>query len=770
MKTFLKLVKIMNSIKTIFLFSLISHIFLILPSFCIANYDHVLYYKQFDKYKLLIAFPKNNPDNSKGVLFYDNNWYLERYSNSQDIRDFFGAIGFRDKDSRLKLRQKFQPDAAYDRFTSWNWQALFDWLSDMKIEEIDGNSILIKECSPVEYDSLENIYKNRDYFPVFTNLKDYLPTLEVEVNNSNTIFVEFGEVEIGTQKKLDVILTVKNVGNSILFMRPIYENYLDESIIANKLNKPILLFNETPDTLEVIFSPSNSLTESIFWSNDTLSLILSLIGDYLPEPVNLFVTGVRKKKISKIEYFVVQNSKSIFIIIVSIMMIGIIVWLYRRFYYEKWIARKGFELPEINFKENMHHEITSSKPTPKNSLSHPQKKTKFRFYQIKIKVLIKQTKQYWVEFNKKNKLSMVDVGLINTIKKLYYDENADIQEFIKVIKIYFGQDKDQNKKLFKAQLTENQEIKEKDQVIEWLQWYKKFFYYLKNISGNKNLDDSVAKKILIEKVCFCDPEEVYSIIEKYCYSPIIVNYEKFNDINKPINENIDIFQKNKEKLVEQKEKIEQLLNIHEEYKYFIDGVKQGYIPIKTQSKDLEKTQIDYDRFLTIQKLSLDLIDIFSMFLKNVVEQFKSVDRRQISECWVKIVDNILIGRSGIAGIKGCLERLHSFRNPLIIMKFFEINSQKNLETLNEEIIKSEFRDKLILAPFCMPYLQDLKRLLQYLENQELRSSADDNLFSIVTLLNDKLVVLFKYYNIYLHQLKLFTKIDQKQNLLAKAPN
>ena len=70
----------------------------------------------------------------------------------------------------------------------------------------------------------------------------------------------------------------------------------------------------------------------------------------------------------------------------------------------------------------------------------------------------------------------------------------------------------------------------------------------------------------------------------------------------------------------------------------------------------------------------------------------------------------------------------------------------------------------------MPYLQDLKRLLQYLENQELRSSADDNLFSIVTLLNDKLVVLFKYYNIYLHQLKLFTKIDQKQNLLAKVPN
>lgn len=770
MKTFLQLVKVMNRIKIIYLFSLVSHIFWMLPSFCIANYDHVLYYKQLDNYKLLIAFPKNNPDSSKGVLFYDNNWYLPRYSNSQEIRDFFSAFGFKDKDSRLKLRQKFQPNAIYDRFTSWNWQALFDWLSDMKIEKFNGSTILIKEYSPVEYIDLENAYKSNDYFPVFTNLGDYLPKLEIEVNNLKTNYIDFGEVQIGAQKKLDVIITAKNINNAILFISPILKDYLDKSIKLDRLNEPIFLFNEIPDTLQFVFSPSDSQYESIFWNNDTLTYFLPLSGEFLPDQVNLFIAGIRKKRMTKIEYFVVKNSKQIVIITIFISIIGILFWLHRKLSFQNQTVIKILKFLGITSYRNKHQEKTSPKPIKKDFISHPHKKKRIRFSLIKSKVLIKQFKQYWLAFNSKNKLSDLDVDLINNIKKLYYDENADIQEFIKVIKIYFGQDKDQNKKLFMEQLIENQKIKEKDQIIKKLQLYKEFFYYLKEKSGNKNLDDSVVKKILIEKACFCNPKEVYRIIEKYCYSPIIVNYEKFNDINKPINENIDIFQKNREKLLNQRKQIEELLMIHEEHKYFIEGVKQGYIHIKTQSDDLENTQIDYERFLAIQKLCLDLVDIFYLFLKTVVEQFNNVNFRQISECWVKIIDNILVGRSGVAGIKSCLERLHSFRNPLIIMKFFEINSKENLETLNEEIIKSKFRDKVILAPFCMPYLQDLRRLFLYLENKELRSRADDNLFTIVMLLNDRLFELFKYYNIYLHQLKLFTRFDQKQNLLAKEQN
>ena len=733
MKTFLKLVKIMNSIKTIFLFFLISHIFWILPSFCITNYDHVLYYKQFDKYKLLIAFPENNPDSSKGVLFYDDNWYLERYSNSQDIRDFFGAIGFKDKDSRLKFRQKFQPDAAYDRFTSWNWQALFDWLSDMEIQEIGEISILMKEFSPVEYDSLDKVFKRRDYFPVFKNLENYLPKLDVEVNNLKTTHIEFGEVEIGTQKKLDVILTVKNINKSILFISPICEKYLDNSITVNKLNKTILLFNEIPDTLEVVFSPSGSLTESKFWYNDTLNLIIPLIGDFLPEQVNLFISGVRKKRINKIVYFVTQNSKNIVIIIASIIIIGIIFLLYRRFIYKKQPAIKDFQIPEIDFNNSKYREISSSKPIKKDSPSHPQKNTNFRFLQIKAIIFTKQLKQLWVEFKNKNKLSSEDVSLINNIQRLYYNENADIPEFIKTIQIYFGQDKDQNKKLFKAQFTENHKIKEKDLVIEKLQWYKEFFQLLKKVSGNKGLDDSSVKKVLIEKARFSHPNEVYSAIEKYCYVPLLENYDKF-DSNKSIAENINTFQKNREYLLKQRRQTEELLKINEEYIHFIDGIKQGHINIKIETDHLQNVQIDYEQFLTIQKLCTNVIDDLYSFLKTIVDQLNSIDRNKISESWLRIIDNIFTGVSGLTGIKGCLERLHSFRNPLVLVNFLEINDKAKLNSLNSNKIKIQFRDRLILQPFCLPYLLDLRRLFLYLEKKEGRDHNDNNLFVIVKLL------------------------------------
>jgi len=756
--------------KIICSFSLIFSIYWIFPLFCKANYNHVLYYKQIGNYKLLIAFPKNDPDSSKGVLFSDNDWHLLRYSESKEIREFFSALGLKDRESRLKLRQKFQPDAVYDRFTSWNWRALFDWLSDMKIEEINGTTILIKEFSPVDHDSLDMAYRNKDYFPVFGNLEDYLPKLEVQVNNSKSNFLEFGEVEIGSQKRMNVLLTAKNINNAILFINPILENYLDESIRINKVNKPLLLFNEIPDTLEVTFFPSDSLCESIFWSNDTLTFFLPFIGDYLPEQVNLFITGIRKKKLTRVEYFIAKNANRIVLCSFFIIVIGILFWLYQKFYYRKQSAIKIFKFLRINSHRNVQQEKASPKPGKKDSISHPLKNKELRFHPIKIKSLIHQFKQYRSAIDNKNELTSEDVDLINNIKKLYYDANADILEFIRIIQNYFGQDKDQNKKLFEAQFIENQKNKEQIQIIKKLQWYKEFFQFLKELSGNKDLDDSTAKKILIEKVRFSHPNVVYRTIEKYCYSPIMVNFEKFNDINKPIKENIDIFQKNREKLLFQKRQIEDLLIIHKEYKQFIEGIKQGYIIIKSQIDNLEDTQIDYEQFSTIQKLCAKIIHNFSSFLKNVIDQFNKIDHRNISECWLKIIDNILVGRSGVAGINGCLERLHSFLNPLIIIKFFELHSKVKLEILNEESIKSKFRDKFILASFCMPYLQDLRRLYLYLENKELRSHADEKLFTLVTIVNDQLFELFKFYNIYLHQLKLFSKFDQKSNLLAKEQN
>lgn len=739
----------------------------ILPSICSADFDHVLYYKQIGKYKLLIAFPQNAADSSRAVLFSDNDWHLPRYIDSQEIKDFFSALGFKDQSARLKLRRKFQPDAVNDKFTSWSWQLLFDWLVDMKIEEIDGITLLLKELSFVKYDSLDQAFKNRDYFPKVYNLKKYLPKIEIEVNNLKTNLIEFGEVDIGTQKKLKVLLTARNISNSILFISPIYDSYLDKSITINKSNKPILLYNEVPETLEVVFSPSDSLIESKFWQNDTLNFFIPLIGDYLPAPAKIFITGVRKTKISKIEFFLNQYYKSIVILIVSIMILGIIFWLYQRHNYHKQQSIKNFIIPRIDFNKNKHVEITSAKSIKKYSLSYHLKHINLGPLQIKIKAFVKQIKQFWIELYKKNQLSSADVNLINMINRLYYQENAEISEFIKIIQNHFEQDKDHSKKLFKALLIENQKIKEKDEIIDNLQWYKESFHQLKNLSGHKNLDDIAVKKVLIDKICYSHSIEVYNLIEKYCYSPILTNYEKFNDTNKPINENIDIFQRNREKLLNQKKQIQELLSINKEHKYFIEGIKQGYINIKTQTDDLENFQLDYEQFLIIQGLCSNLIDAFASFLRTVVAQFNNVDRSNTSECWLKIINNILAGRSGIAGIKGCLERLDSFRDPLILMRFFEINNKESIKKLNEESIKSKFIEKLILTPFCMPYLQDLRRLYLYLENKELRSNTDENLFSIVTSLNDKLYEQFKRYNIYLHQLKLFTKFDQKWSLLAK---
>lgn len=742
----------------------------ILPSIGTANYDHVLYFKQVGKFKLLIAFPTDAPDSSKAVLFSDNDWHLPRYSDSQAIKEFFGALGFKDQSARVKFRRKFQPDAVYDLFTSWNWQAIFNWLSDMRIEDIDKNTILIKELVHVEHDSLAQAYKNRDYFPVLYYLDRYLPKLEIHINNLKTNVIDFGEVEIGTQKKIIVVLTAKNINNSILFINPIYESYLDKSITINKSKKPILLYDEVPDTLEVVFSPSDSITESKFWLNDTLNFFIPLIGDYLPEQVKLLVTGVRIKRTGYMELLLSQYSRSFIAIIVSIIMVGTMFLFYRSVKHKKQKSMRNVKIPQIDFNQNKQMEIVTNKPIKRISTSAPIKQAHFKLLLIKIKNILNQTKPFVIDFYKKNRLSRTDVDLITTIKKLYHNDDADIPEFIKIIQNYFEQNKDENKKLFKALFIDNQKIKERDQIIENLQWYKESFCHIKNLSGIKNTDDFAAKKILIDKICYYDPEEEYNIIEKYCYSPILTHYEKFQDENKPIHENLEIFKKNREKLLNQKKQIEELLLINEEQKYLIEGMKQGYINIKMKTNELENIQIDYEQFIIIQGICSRLIDGFSSFLKNVISQFEKVDRSNTSDCWLKIIDKILSGRSGIAGIKACMERLESLRNPLIILKFFELTTSEKLKKVTKEFIKSKFRDQLILTPFCMPYLQDLRRLYLYLENKELRSNSDEKLFTIVTSLNERLYELFKWYDIYLHQLKLFTKFDQKWNFLAKEPN
>jgi len=760
----------MGKARIFYLLCLIVSIFGMLPSSGKANYDHVLYFQQQGKYRLLIAFPKDNPDSSKAVLFSDNNWHLPRYSNSQQIRDFFAALGFKDKDARLLFRKKFQPDAAYDRFTSLNWQAFFNWLADMKIETINNVIILMKECSPVGYDELDKIYQNNVFFPVFTNLDEYLPKLDIEVNNLKTNIVEFGQVPVGKSKKLDVILTAQNMNNAILLISPIFKEYLDESITVNKVDTPLFLFNEISDTLRFVFSPADSQDNPIFWHEDTFAVMLPLKGDYLPRQENLFLKGIRKRKTMAIKYLIAKNLNYIVGAVFFVIVAAIIFWLFRQISKNKAINTKTYELSKTNLFKNDQSETTFFNPPQINNQSNLSNGQKFAIPD-KLKNIPKQFSLYHLANLRKLKLSNGDINLIENIKKLYYDENADIREFIKVIQNYFQQDKDYNKKLFKeAETTVTKQQKQQDPTIEKLQWYKNFFTLLKKVSGNDKVDDSVAKKILIEKAAFSHPDEVYDAIDKYCYQPILSDYEKFDYFNKSIKDNINIFQKNREKLIKQKRHFEDLAIINNEQKYFIEGIKQGYILIKPQTNELENAQLDYEQFLATKQLCINTINKFTSFLKIVINQFNKIDHHNISECWLKIISTILVGKSGLAGISGCLERLRSFQNPLIVIKFFEINSNEKLKILTEENIKTKFRDRIILAPFCMPYLQDLRRLYLYLENKELRSQADEKLFAVVTYLNSQLFEIFKFYNIYLHQLKLFSKFDQKLNILPKQRN
>ena len=115
----------------------------LLPSVCISKYDHVLLFKKIENYTLITAFPVQNPDNSKSVLFSNNDWHQQRYCTSDDIRYFFKTLGFSNSKARIIFRKNFQSKAIYDKFTSVNWKSLFKWLSNMELKEIGGAGLYL---------------------------------------------------------------------------------------------------------------------------------------------------------------------------------------------------------------------------------------------------------------------------------------------------------------------------------------------------------------------------------------------------------------------------------------------------------------------------------------------------------------------------------------------------------------------------------------------------------------------------------------------------
>ena len=740
--------------RKIFCFFLL--VIVLFPAVIQATYNHVLFYNKTDKYILLNAFPIDNADNIKGVLFSNNDWHFRRYGDSKEIFEFFQALGFENKIARMKLKSIFQkspPDN--DRFIARNWSNFFNWLSDMRIEEISGTTILIKESREFSNEQLDSMYKELNYFPSIDKYKSDLPDLLINVSGSNNNILDLGKVEIGQEKKVQVILSAVNLNSSLLTIEPINLTELDHTLNFNKIDESIFLSEYKSDTLTFVFSPRQKNLSSKIWHGDTLTYKIVFKGDYLSQPCYLNIKGIR---VASQAFSFPWINVVIFIFVLALVSYFLIS---KNNFILLWLA----SLKQKKFKKVTKQSEQPQTPKTVYSPEEPDKQKKEIKKNESLQVIENKTKNF--DFDKHAKF-------LHSVKKLYA-EYADSDQYKELVQQLFGpaiQEEESYHKKVIANLNEAQ--REKDFQIESLQWYKETFDDLKKNFKVADLDDFEARAFLTQKANLLEHKKVYDLINKFCYDPVLKKPDPFINTDEALDKNINVLQKNRDKLIELKAQLKKLDSIKQEIKEFITDVHAGYINNiresvwdKRETSDEKDNVVDFEDYLRIKNLFDDVTENFSTFLNEIHEQLQYFQDVNISHYWITIVNRILFGYCGLSGINGCLERYESLSNPNVLFKFLDMDNEKDFRKLSKEKIESRFRDNFILKSFCWTALQTLLRLSTYLKRKEFRSGDDIDLFRKVKFLSDDLEQLLSDFGVYPHQFNLITTSASNKNIVSQ---
>ncbi|MBD3289066.1 hypothetical protein GF337_09700 [candidate division KSB1 bacterium] len=723
--------------------------------FCLyANYTHILFYHASEKYILLNAFPIDYPEKCQGILFSNDDWHYYRYRNSEELHQFLDALGFADEEARIKFKAVFQKNPPRnDDFRAVNWSNLFNWLSDMRIEEVHGNTILLKELSDVDYDYLQNLYETGNYFPTIENLEQFLPRLIMEVEGIPTNVLDFGLVGMHQKKSIKVVLRAEYINNALLTINPIRQENLDNSISLDKSDRSIFISEYKSDTLTFSFSPGDENTTT-FWNKDTLTFVTTLNGDYLPKPENLIINGIRDRSLSaNIPWKLIGLIGSAVLgVLLLILLRKVFAKIFRAIFINgifRIFKRKKVELekePQPPIEDMETAEITPQKP-----VSYSEET------EIKTPHVSKEEKLF-------------------KILQRFYHEYAEYSLYKEAFNKIFGPVHSNRTEILKLVEQINADRGENVKEDENLLWYKEAFEELKQSNGIAKMEDMDAKIYLSKKQNTVDYKKMYDIIQEYCYKPVLSEPHLFLNKNEAITKNLDVFQKNKERLIDIQLQLREFATYQQEINEFINDVSSGNlvnikesIGLDGNSKngsdaDDEDNVIDFENFLKIKNLFDGVTEAFYKFLKELRTHLSDLDGLSISAHWKEIVKNIIQGRSGLAGINGCLARYESFNNPDILFRFLDIHNVADCKKFSKKRIKNKFRDKYLLQSFCWTVLQNTFRLFIYLDRKEFQQNDDTELYKRIKFLTEELRKHLVNFDIYPHQIKLITTSKLQKEL------
>ncbi len=722
-----------------------------LPGLLYANYTHVLFYHASDKYILLNAFPVDSPEKCKGILFSDNDWHLRRYRDGEELFQFLEALGFPDEEARIKFKAVFQKrEPRNGELRALNWSNLFNWLSDMRIEEVYGNTILLKELNDVDDNYLESLYADDNFFPTLENLEEYIPRLIMEVNSIPTNMLDFGLVGMNQEKKIEVILRAEQINNALLTINPVHQENLDKSITLDKSDRSIFISEYKSDTLTFVFSPGDENTTT-YWNKDTLHYGISLNGDYLPRPENLTLSGVRDRSLSaNIPWKMIAFIGGIILGLLLLLLIRKIVHKLFKAIFSNGILRKK----ENNFDSQLQlpiEDMETAEITPKKSVSFSDET------EIKTPHLSNEEK------------------LFKVLQRFYY-EHAEYALYKEAFNKIFGSVHSNKSEILKIIEKINADRGETSQQGENFIWYKEAFEEIKQSNGIEKMDDMDAKIYLSKTHDKVDYKKIYQIIQEYCYKPVLNDPYLFLNKSQSIVKNMEVFQKNKERLIDIQVQLREFETCQQEINEFIDDVSAGnLVNIKetiglngnlhnNSDGDDEENVIDFENFLKIKNLFDSVTESFYKFLSELRAHLLDLDGLAISGHWEEIVKNIIQGRSGLAGINGCLARYESFDNPDVLFRFLEINNVADCKKLSKKKIKNKFRDKYLLQSFCWTVLQNVFRLFIYLDRKEFQHGDDIELYTRAKFLTEELRKHLVNFDIYPHQIKLITTSKLQKEL------
>lgn len=730
------------------------HIVLILawlPGILYANYTHILFYHASDKFILLNAFPVDSPEQCKGILFSDNDWHLRRYRDSEELFQFLDALGFTDEEARIKFKTMFQKrPPKNDELRAINWSNLFNWLSDMRIEEVYGNTILLKELNDVEENYLQKLYDDENFFPTIENLEEYIPRLIMEVNGIPTNMLDFGLVGMNQRKEIEVILRAEQINNALLTINPIHEEDLDHSISLDKSDRSIFISEYKSDTLIFTFKPGDENTTT-YWDNDTLHFVASFNGDYLPQPENLTINGVRDRSLSaNIPWkLTVIIGGAIIGILLLFLIIKLLLKLFRAVFSLKIFKKKDDDF-DAQLKLPI-EDMETAEITPKKSVSFSDETEISTPHLSNEEKLFKVLQRFYYEYS--------EYALYKeAFNKIFGSVHSNKPEILKIIE--------------KINADRGETAKPEENYI----WYKEAFDEIKQSHDIEKMEDMDAKIYLSKSQDEVDYKKIYHIIQEYCYKPVISDPYLFVNKNQSVTKNLDVFQKNKERLIDIQNQLREFETYQQEINEFISDVSSGNIvniketigqdgnsnnSIDTEDED---NVIDFENFLKIKNLFDSVTESFYNFLIELRKHLTDLEGLTISAHWREIVKNIIQGRSGLAGINGCLARYESFNNPDVLFRFLEINNVADCKKFSKKKIKNKFRDKYLLQSFCWTVLQNMFRLFIYLDRKEFQQGDDTELHSRAKFITEELRKHLVNFDIYPHQIKLITTSKLQKEL------